>query len=91
MFSIFIAHPLLAFVVTSGMFGLYLWRRSRVSLIAGGFWVLYGIWEYLMQTRVLCSGKCNIRVDLLLLYPVLAAITTAALLSSFLRRPRAER
>jgi hypothetical protein len=33
-----------------------------------------------MQIRVLCSGKCNIRVDLLLIYPVLSALTLASLM-----------
>jgi len=32
-----------------------------------------------MQIRVLCSGECNIRVDLLLIYPVLLALTLASL------------
>lgn len=34
-------------------------------------WCLYAAYEYLMYKRVLCTGECNIRVDLLLLYPVL--------------------
>ena len=34
-------------------------------------WCVYAAYEYLMYKRILCSGECNIRVDLLLLYPVL--------------------
>ena len=34
-------------------------------------WCLYAVYEYLMYQRVLCTGECNIRIDLLLLYPVL--------------------
>ena len=34
-------------------------------------WCLYAAYEYLMYQRVLCTGECNIRVDLLLFYPVL--------------------
>jgi hypothetical protein len=48
-------------------------------LATGALWIGYGIYEYLMQIRVLCSGKCNIRVDLLLIYPVLLALTLASL------------
>jgi hypothetical protein len=31
-----------------------------------------------MQIRVLCSGECNIRVDLLLIYPILLVYTIAS-------------
>lgn len=87
MLGIFITCPWLAFVVALAMLALYLRRRSRAALIACAVWGLYGIHEYLMYARVLCSGECNIRVDLLLLYPTLAIVTVAALVRSFWRRP----
>lgn len=31
-----------------------------------------------MQQRWLCSGECNIRVDLVLIYPLLLIISAAA-------------
>ena len=31
-----------------------------------------------MYARILCSGECNIRVDLLLIYPILLIVTLAA-------------
>jgi hypothetical protein len=34
-----------------------------------------------MHRRWLCSGECNIRVDLLLLYPVLVIVLVAAVVS----------
>jgi hypothetical protein len=52
--------------------------RNRLVVITGVLWVLYGIYEYLMQIRVLCSGECNIRVDLLLIYPILLIYTIAS-------------
>ncbi len=33
-----------------------------------------------MQIRVLCSGECNIRVDLLLIYPILLVYSIAAII-----------
>ena len=53
--------------------------RSRLVLVTGALWILYGIYEYLMQIRVLCSGECNIRVDLLLIYPILLVYTIASI------------
>ena len=32
-----------------------------------------------MAARVLCSGECNIRVDLLLIWPLLAVASATAL------------
>ena len=53
--------------------------HSHLLLATGTVWIGYGIYEYLMQIRVLCSGECNIRVDLLLICPVLLALTLASL------------
>jgi hypothetical protein len=36
----------------------------------------------LMYARILCSGECNIRVDLLLIYPILLIVTIAACVSA---------
>ena len=53
--------------------------HSHLLLATGTLWIAYGVYEYLMQIRVLCIGECNIRVDLLLIYPVLLALTLASL------------
>jgi len=82
MLSIFIAYPELALIPAFTLFGLYAWRRSRAALLVTVIWLLYAVYEYLMRERVLCSGECNIRVDLLLIYPVLAIATIAAIWQS---------
>ena len=54
------------------------WKRLSVSAAIGvtiGLWALYALYEYLMYRRVLCSGECNIRVDLLIIYPMLLSVT----------------
>ena len=38
-----------------------------------------------MKLRILCSGECNIRVDLLLIYPFLLLVSLAAIFV-FLRK-----
>jgi hypothetical protein len=69
--SIFIEYPILAAAV--GFIVLVLgWRvRRRAPVSVGVLWLLYALYELGMQRRWLCSGECNIRVDLLLIYPVL--------------------
>lgn len=59
--------------------GLYLKYRQRWSAMAAGLWLVYTIYEGLMQGRVLCSGECNIRIDLLLIFPVLFFVSMIAL------------
>lgn len=48
--------------------------RIRLGALAG-VWLVYAVYEFLMDKRVLCTGECNRRVDLLLLYPLLLAGT----------------
>lgn len=91
--GIFIEWPWLA-LAPAACFG-FLYRRSRRTLSAAVamMWLLYALYEYSMQRRWLCSGECNIRVDLLLLYPVLILVSAAALVvavRSLRRRARAE-
>ena len=53
--------------------------RNVALAVATSLWLLYGVYEYMMQSGMLCSGECNIRVDLLLIYPILFIVTIAAL------------
>jgi hypothetical protein len=78
----FIAYPWLALGAGGVFVVLWRWRRARSAMIAGLLWFIYGGYEYLMRARVLCSGECNIRVDLLVIYPVLLAVSIAAFWNS---------
>ena len=51
--------------------GLWLGKRTPGALLAALGWLLYAPYEFLMHARVLCSGECNIRIDLMLLWPLL--------------------
>lgn len=81
----FIDRPLLA-LLPAGLF-IFLWviSRSRWSLAAAMTWALYAGYEYGMKLRVLCSGECNIRVDLLLIYPALLVVSGVAIFFSLRR------
>jgi hypothetical protein len=80
--STFIAHPWVAFAVAAICFALWSWRRHLLAGIAGTAWLGYGMYEYLMFARVLCTGECNIRVDLLAIYPALLVLSALALVLS---------
>lgn len=85
---LFIAWPLLA-LVPAALFALLGWRkRRRAAWIAAAAWVVYAVYELGMKHRILCSGECNIRVDLLLFYPLLFALSLVALWRSLRGSPR---
>jgi hypothetical protein len=89
LFAIFIAYPLVALLVAVVFGALWRWRGRRAAAIAAVAWGGYAVYESLMKARVLCSGECNIRVDLLLIYPLLLAVSIAALYKSLTRRTAA--
>ena len=63
------------------------WQRPRPAVIVSGIlWLLYAIYEYLITTGVLCDANCNIRVDLLFIFPLLGLATFCAY-QSYMGRP----
>jgi ABC-type transport system involved in cytochrome c biogenesis permease component len=88
--AIFIEYPYLAAVIGVFLFGLGRRTRHRTAVGAGVLWLLYALYELGMQQRWLCSGECNIRIDLLVIYPILLIGVVAAGVS-VLRAPRAPR
>ena len=77
--AVLIEYPVLA-LAPAVVFGLlFATRKAPLSLAAAAYWIAYTIYEYGMSYRLLCTGECNIRVDLLLIYPVLVALSLASL------------
>lgn len=87
--GILIAYPWAAAIFAAAFAALWRWRGRRNAALATALWALYAVYEYLMYVRVLCTGECNIRVDLLLIYPVLLTVSAVAVVSS-LRARRAD-
>jgi hypothetical protein len=85
--AILIEYPVLAAVIGVVLIGLGRRTHRRTAFGVGIVWLLYAVYETGMQWRWLCSGECNIRIDLLVIYPVLV-IGLAAAGVSLLRGPR---
>jgi len=81
--SLFVEWPLLAIVPAMVLFGLYRWSRRALTGWAALVWLLYVPYELAMRWRWLCSGECNIRVDLLLIYPALTLLSLIGLVAAF--------
>jgi hypothetical protein len=77
--SIFIEYPLLAVLPSIAFLALSRVSRRPFVVVVALAWLLYGVYEYAMHERILCSGECNIRVDLLAIYPALVIASIAAL------------
>jgi hypothetical protein len=60
-------------------------RRSRFAGTVGILWVVYSLYEFGMRARILCSGDCNIRLDLVIIYPVLAVLSLGAIVVAIVR------
>jgi formate hydrogenlyase subunit 3/multisubunit Na+/H+ antiporter MnhD subunit len=79
--AIFTQYPWLAAVIGVLLVGLGRSRARRTAIVVGVIWLLYAVYETAMRLRWLCSGECNIRVDLLLIYPLLLAATLVGIVS----------
>jgi hypothetical protein len=73
--------PLAALLPAAVLGGAFLIRRHPLIGVAAGLWAAYAVYESLMKARILCSGECNIRIDLLLIMPLLylASLVAVAL------------
>jgi hypothetical protein len=82
--AIFIAYPLLAAVIGGLLLASGRYARRRLPMAAGIIWLLYALYEFGMKRRLLCSGECDIRIDLLAIYPLLLLVLGAGAISLLL-------
>jgi len=80
--GVLIDKPWLALIPAGLLLLLFTASRNRLALAAAGIWVLYCLYEYGMTYRLLCSGECNIRIDLLVFYPSLVLVALAGLVAA---------
>jgi hypothetical protein len=83
-----IAAPWLGLLPAAVFLASYWLTKARVALAAGAVWLVYASYEYGMLRRWLCTGECNIRVDLLLIYPALLLLSVAGTIAVVLALAR---
>ncbi|MFO0874094.1 MAG: hypothetical protein U0575_09005 [Phycisphaerales bacterium] len=78
------AMPLLAFVPAAVFIAAGLWRATRATrfvLWVGVAWLLYAVYESVLFSMAKSSGEpADIRVDLLLIAPLLEILTLVAII-----------
>jgi hypothetical protein len=89
--AIFIEYPLLAAAIGLLLVGLGRWTHRGLATTVGVMWLMYSLWEFAIKQRWLCRGDCDIRADLVFIYPVLFVGSVAAVVSLLIkpRRPQA--
>jgi len=85
--AIFIDYPLLAAAIGLVLVGHGRWTHRGLVMTVGVMWLMYSLWEFAIKQRWLCRGDCDIRADLIFIYPVLLLGSVAAVVS-FLIKPR---
>jgi len=76
----FMIAPFLA-LIPALFFGFFYFKtKQKLVLSVFILWTIYALYEYGMKLRILCSGECNIRIDLLLIYPLLLVMSLIALI-----------
>jgi hypothetical protein len=81
--AVFILAPLAGLAPTIIFLTFYFKQKRGPILLAAIIWAAYTVYEFLMHARILCSGECNIRVDLLVIYPLIWAVSIIAIVSIF--------
>jgi hypothetical protein len=79
--DILVRWPILALIPAVLFTAFARWSRHPAARAAAAAWALYAVYEFLVSQHVLCSGECNIRIDLIPLYPALAAVSAFALIA----------
>ena len=57
----------------------WFYTRGVIVLVAVVLWALFPVYNFLILKN--CSGDCNIRVDLVLVGPILLIVSVLALIS----------
>jgi hypothetical protein len=87
-FAVLVAYPAAGLVPAALFAAGFFLKKGPLAGLAAVLWALYAGYEFLMKFRLLCSGECNIRVDLLVLYPALFLVSVAAIVEFLARKKK---
>ena len=89
-FAVLIQYPASALAPAALFAVAFFVKKGPFAGLCAVLWLLYCGYEFLMKYRLLCSGECNIRVDLLVLYPALFLVSIAGIVEFLVRRKKVE-
>jgi hypothetical protein len=65
---------------------MYRANRRRLIAITSALWALYTLYELSISLGFTCPEGCNIRVDLIIIFPILLIMSALGIIFYFLRR-----
>jgi hypothetical protein len=86
LFAVLVEYPAAALVPAALFATGFFLKKGPLAGLSAVLWTIYSGYEFLMKYRLLCSGECNIRVDLLVLYPALFLVSFAAIVEFLIRK-----
>lgn len=90
--AVLIGYPYLALIPAIFLGIVYFKLKKNIVGITALLWIIYSVYETLNLLRITCSGECNIRVDLILIFPFLTILTLISLFqiirAAFVKRLR---
>jgi hypothetical protein len=78
--GIFAGYPWLVILPIALFFFIGIAARAWFATATAILWLIYGMYEWMIYARILCSGDCDLRVDLALIYPILLLVSLTALI-----------
>ena len=78
--GVFAGYPWLVLIPVVLFFFIGLAAKARFATATAILWLIYDLYEWMMYARILCSGDCNIRIDLVVIYPLLLLASLTALI-----------
>lgn len=63
---------------------LFSYKNGKIHYVTGALLIIYPFYEIWIQST--CTGECNIRVDLLIIYPLLLAFSIASIIKIVIRK-----
>ncbi len=73
--GVFVIFPPGSFIPGALYLRLFILLKIKTALLTVILWMAYPVYEYLICTRILCTDESNIRIDLLLIYPLLLVLS----------------
>lgn len=84
--GILIIFPFGAAIIGALYLRMYFKAKARLSLVTGLLWLMYSLYEHLIYFNIACPEGCNIRVDLLLIYPILFVMSVISTVLYFRKK-----
>ena len=76
MFEVIIVAAIVILVVT--------YKKGIIHYVTAALWLLYPFYEVWVQYS--CTGECNIRVDLLIIFPIIFVYTAVSVVWIFKKK-----